>query len=73
MQGATRKQIPEQAGTIEAEEGVLKCSRALAKSNVRSTDIAFGDVTFAELAASLESAVNYIDVTKFTMGESFLK
>jgi len=69
MQGATKKQIAEQAKAIDAEEGVLKCSRALVKSDVRSTDIAFGDVTFAELASTLESATNFIDYAKFEIGE----
>lgn len=65
MRGATKEHITKMSKDIEAETGALKCLRALMKSGVRSTDTAFGDITFAELAASLESAVCYIDTTKF--------
>jgi len=71
MKGATKEQVTEKSKKIDAEVGVLKCFRALMKSDIKSTDIAFGEITFAELAASLESAVNFIDYARFELGEGF--
>ena len=72
MKGASEEQVSQLSKKIEAETGALKCLRKLLKSDRKSTDFAFADVTYLELAAVLDSAVSFIDVTKFTCGEKFL-
>ncbi len=69
MQGASKEQVSLLSKKIEAEEGVLKCLRKLLKGDRKSTDIAFADITYLELAATLDSAFSYIDFAKFECGE----
>jgi hypothetical protein len=69
MRGATKEQITKMSKDMDVEANTLRCFRRLMKSDIKSTDIAFDDISFAELAATLEAAVNYINHIKSTWGE----
>lgn len=57
----------------EAESGVNICLYQLTKEGLHPNKKLFGNVTVKDLKKSLMSATNYIDFTKFELGNDWGK
>ncbi len=68
----TRAELPKEKDVQpEAESGINICLYKLKQSKVPHNKILFGNVTASDLKKILQSAHDFIDHTKFELGEDF--
>jgi len=65
--------IPDGKTPVEAEAGLNVCLYQLKNNISDDKQILFGNVTAGRLRKALESGANFIDFTKFELGEDWGK
>lgn len=55
----------------EAERGLNVCLHELSTSGKADTEVLFGDINVAQLKVALKSAANFVDYTKFELGNDW--